>query len=232
MEFKDRLKTLKESSSIINSLIGVVYSLYMRIKYFKGLKVKNEGRAKLKKDVRGNNNYLEIGRHSIIKDIRIHIRGNNNRIVFGENCRIEKGCSFWAEGSGIEIRIGNNTSIQYNSHFCAQEDKISIVLGDDCMLSNNIIIRTSDSHSVLNSITKERINPPGNVIIGNHVWIAAQVIVLKGVQLGDNSIVGTRSIVTKSVPSNCLAVGMPAKTIKENVTWDRRRIAFGKELSE
>ena len=66
------------------------------------------------------------------------------------------------------------------------------------------------------------INEPKDVNIGNHVWIAANVIVLKGVTINDGSIVGTRSVVTHDVPSNSLAVGVPAKTVKSNVEWTNK----------
>ena len=57
------------------------------------------------------------------------------------------------------------------------------------------------------------------VFIGNHVWIGTNVTILKGVTIGDGAIIAAGSVVTKSVPSKCLAAGVPAKVIKENVEW-------------
>nr|WP_268998954.1 DapH/DapD/GlmU-related protein [Leptospira interrogans] len=53
-----------------------------------------------------------------------------------------------------------------------------------------------------------------DVVIGNNVWLGSQVIVLKGVKIGDNSVIGAGSVVTKSIPENCLAAGNPAKPIR------------------
>ncbi len=55
--------------------------------------------------------------------------------------------------------------------------------------------------------------------IGNHVWIGMRSIILKGVTIGDGSIVAAGSVVVKDVPNNCLVAGNPAKVVKKNVKW-------------
>nr|HQE12748.1 hypothetical protein [Flavipsychrobacter sp.] len=61
--------------------------------------------------------------------------------------------------------------------------------------------------------------------IGNHIWIASHVSILKGVHIADNTVVATRAVVTKSfIEKNILIGGMPAKKLKENINWDRQRI--------
>lgn len=211
---------------------NMLYKNLMYIKYLGGLSVKNKGCAKLKKDVQGRNNTIVIGEKSVLDHVKIYIRGNNNKIIVGENCTISQKCSFWMEGNDIQIVIGDNSSIQYMTHFCAQEDNVRIVLGNDCMLSNNIIVRTSDSHSILTKTGGDRINPPGNVVLGNHVWVAAQAIILKNVEIGDGAVIGTRSVVTKSIPAHTVAAGMPAKVVKEQIEWDRRRIIVNEKMAQ
>ena len=95
-----------------------------------------------------------------------------------------------------------------------------IEIGEDCMISNNIIIRTSDSHPLY---SKEgiRFNPARSVKVRNHVWIAPQSTILKGAVIGNNVIVGSKSLVTKTIMDDCLCAGIPAKIIKENVKWTR-----------
>ena len=93
------------------------------------------------------------------------------------------------------------------------------------MLSANITIRTGDSHSVLNASSRERINKSQSVLIGNHVWIGNTVLIFKGTQISDNSIVAGGSVVTgKSFPKNCIVGGNPAKVIKEGADWCSERI--------
>lgn len=57
------------------------------------------------------------------------------------------------------------------------------------------------------------------ITIGNHVWIGENVMILKGVTIGDGAIIGAGSLVTKDIPPRCLALGSPAKVIRENIEW-------------
>lgn len=109
-------------------------------------------------------------------------------------------------------------------HINVQEDNMSIELGKDCMLSNNIIIRSSDSHPIYDIESGKRINSAKPVQIGNHVWIAPKTTIAKGSVIGDGSIIGSNTLVTKEIPANSLAVGMPARVVKTNVKWTRERI--------
>lgn len=101
---------------------------------------------------------------------------------------------------------------------------MSIAVGEDCMFSNNIIVRTSDSHPIYDSTTNERLNPAASVQIGNHVWIAPSSVVMKGANIGDGVIVGSHTMVNKKVSANVLVVGMPMRVIKENVYWTREAL--------
>lgn len=192
------------------------------------LSITNEGLYKIRKQVQGVSNHLIIGKGCILNNVVIHIRGNNNTIEFDENVKVGKGCSFWCEGNNCEIFIGKGTTFTQKVHFNCQEDNSRIECGEDCMFSNNIIVRTSDSHAILDIKTMERINPAKDITIGNHVWIAPKSMIMKGVKIGHNVIIGSNTIVTKDIPNNVLAVGMPAKIVKEGVTWSRKDIIFNK----
>ncbi len=175
-------------------------------------------------DVIGNNNEIEIGQLSILNGVLIRIRGDNNKIKLGERVKFNNGGSIWIEDNNCEALIGENTTFE-ESHIVVTEPYSKIHIGKDCMLAYDIEIRTGDSHTIIDSTTNERINYAQNIVIGNHVWIAAHVSILKGVCISANSIVATRSVVTKSFEeSNILIGGMPAKKIKENINWDRQRI--------
>ncbi|CAA9203656.1 Polysialic acid O-acetyltransferase [Flavobacterium bizetiae] len=91
------------------------------------------------------------------------------------------------------------------------------------MLSSGIRILTGDSHSIIDLNSETRINYASNVKIGSHVWIGLDSLILKGVEIGKDSIVGSKSILTKKYGSNVIIAGSPAKIIKENITWDRER---------
>lgn len=92
------------------------------------------------------------------------------------------------------------------------------------MLSSNIQIRNGDSHTILDLNSQQRINNGKNISIGDHVWLGEGVKILKGAQIKSNSIIGTGSILSNLVvEKNCIYAGIPAKKIKENITWERKR---------
>lgn len=144
-------------------------------------------------------------------------------LIIEEGCSIGYNCSFWLEGNNNYIRIGKKTSMTQNCHFNAQEHGTKIIVGEDCMFSNTIVVRTSDSHPIYNN-KNERINSAKDIYIGNHVWIAPNSVVMKGAEIGNGCIVGSHSMVNKPIPPNCLVVGMPARIVKEDVHWTREDI--------
>ena len=90
-----------------------------------------------------------------------------------------------------------------------------ISIGDDCLLGRDVLIRDSDGHIIDNNL--DRVSIP--VVIEDHVWIGSKAMVLKGVRIGKGAIVAAGAVVTRDVPAGCLVAGVPAKVIRENVTW-------------
>ena len=118
------------------------------------------------------------------------------------------------------LAVGENFSCVGARIFLYEDKKVCI--GKDNQWSFQILIRTSDSHAILDS-AGNCINKGGDVIIGEHVWLAAQVRILKGVSIAKGCIVGCGSIVTKTfTDENVIIVGTPAKIVKRNITWSRK----------
>ena len=184
----------------------------------------SKGKLKIKKNITGKGHVLRVGKNSILDGVVILMNGNGNTVEIGNNCRIEKNCSIWAEGNNIRVIIGDNCTFNHDTQLCAQENDMEIVIGDDCMLSHHVNVRTSDSHKIFDIQSDNRTNFPRSVIIGKHVWIAPNSIVMKGVNVGDGCIIGSNTIVTRNVSSNTLAVGMPAKIVREGVSWSREKL--------
>ena len=193
---------------------------FIKTKYQK-IKNKLEIVGKLRKNkikISGNNNILYIGKNSLLRDSNIFIKGNNNIIYIGDDCVVNN-TSIILDNEGSEIRIGNKTSIAKVQIVSLEPYKIEI--GEDCMLSYDIEIRNTDSHKIYDKNTNERINEGSSINIGNHVWLGMRAIILKGVTIGDNSIVAAGSIVTKDVKANTIVSGNPARQVKENKNWTR-----------
>ncbi len=136
----------------------------------------------------------------------------SGEIVAGQNLSLncwQQSTRIFAE-QGATIKIGDNVSIT-EGVFIAAKKRIDI--GDFTIIGQQTMIYDSDCHGIDGSDPK--VVP---VKIGNHVWIGARVIILKGVSIGDNSIIGAGSIVTRNVPENTVVAGCPAKKIRTTKT--------------
>jgi acetyltransferase-like isoleucine patch superfamily enzyme len=170
----------------------------------------------VKWDIDGNHNTIEFG-NCYLKNLTIRIRGNHNHIKIADDVYIYGGI-LWIEDENNSILIGKNTTIQ-SAHIAVTERNKKVIIGEDCMLAEEIIIRTGDSHPIFDANTKQLINHGKDVIIKNKVWIGTRSQILKGVEIDDHAIVGAGSVVTQSVKARSIVAGNPAKLIKENIYW-------------
>ena len=172
--------------------------------------------------IRGSNNRITIKQNSTLRNCTVKVYGNNNRIEINDNCLITNGI-FWIEDDFNSILIGNHVTVNGETEFATMEGTC-IRIGDDCMFSSDISLRTGDSHSVLDLYGK-RINLSADITLQKHIWIGARSTILKGAYIESNSIIGTGAIVTKRFSNSNVAIaGNPAEIIKCNVNWDRKRI--------
>ena len=170
----------------------------------------------------GGGNSLSIESGTSLKNVTIKYYGSNNRVIIHKNAKIQD-VTFWFEGDNNLIEIGAGTTFHGKCQLAAC-DGTKILIGDNCMFSHDIYVRTTDSHSILDC-NGSRINPAKDIIIGNHVWIGMQSIILKGTNIPNGCIVGARSILTsKIIPANSIIVGSPAKVIKEDISWCFERL--------
>lgn len=108
------------------------------------------------------------------------------------------------------IKIGNKCHFSNSISIVACK---SIEIGDKFLCGDRVTIVDCDFHGIApdRKLSESNCSP---VIIGNNVWLGSEVTVLKGVTIGDNAVVGAKSLVTKSIPANCIAAGIPAKVIR------------------
>ena len=141
-------------------------------------------------------------------------------ISVGDNVSIRSRC--WIGAYNIyygyryspSVEIGNHVIINFNSHIACIN---SIIIGDNSLISSNVLISDHSHGNTSSSDTMRRTEPlisKGPIIIGKNVWIGEKASILSGVSIGDNSIIGANSVVTQNIPPNCVAVGNPARIIR------------------
>lgn len=147
--------------------------------------------------------------------------GENAKVFIGSSSYKINGLVVDIQGKNCQFRVGDDFST-ISAKARLVESDTTINIGNDCMFSCNIEIRTCDSHSIYDIKTKNLINKPRSINIGNHVWIGMRSMVLKGSEIKDNSVIGANSLVSKKFKeSNVVIVGNPAKIIHRNCNWDR-----------
>ena len=141
---------------------------------------------------------------------RIRLRGGG-RIEFGHGVSLVGSIVpieiFSHEGALISI--GDDTFINYGSSISAHKQ---VKIGHDCLLGHYTRISDNHEHGVDH---RDVVPPSAPVTIGDHVWIGSMVIILPGVSIGDYAAIGAGSVVTKDIPANCLAVGNPARVVRQ-----------------
>jgi len=139
------------------------------------------------------------------------IVGRYGRFEAGYNVRISRGCRIYVNGS---LSIGDLT---YINPMCIILAQTRITIGRNCAISWNFQAIDGDLHTVMMDGTDKSNAEP--ITIGDQVWIGANVIVLKGVEIGAHSIVAAGSVVTRSFPPGSLIGGNPARLIRSGVNW-------------
>ena len=167
------------------------------------------------------------------KDCIIGKRGNylnpshvtfGDRVTIGTDTRISCYRLFYDnQVLDPKLYVGNSVTIGSRcSILCAD----TVMIGNHALIASDVVI-TSEDHGieveVEQSYAIQRLSH-APVIIGDETWIGEKVVILKGVTIGNRSIIGAGSIVTRDVPPYCIAVGNPARVIKkynfETHTWE------------
>jgi len=166
----------------------------------------------------GKNNKLIMSKTCKLRDTTIRISGKNNIVELRNHTNFRE-VEIEVAGNDCHLIIDENTIIGKNTYISLKEKNVKLIIGKNTMISRNAKIMTSDGHDIL--CNGKRINFAKDIIIGDGVWIADNVTILKGVTIGNESILGMNSTITRDVPNNVIVVGNPAKIIKENISWTK-----------
>lgn len=145
----------------------------------------------------------------------------------GENCYIEPPfrCDY-----GSNIHIGKNFYANYETIIL---DCASVTIGDDVMFGPRVNVFTA-SHPIDAMVRQTGLEVAKPITIGNGVWIGGNVTLTPGVEIGDHTVIGAGSVVTKSIPANVIAVGNPchvlrAITKEDKKYWEEKRQQYNRE---
>ncbi len=186
-------------------------------------------RSLLKKNqisISGNDNQIVLGDRCTLRHCSIHITGNGNSLIFGDKVAMISG-EIHIEDDGNIINIGSHTSFLGKTHLASIEGT-KITIGENCLFSSDVVLRTGDSHSILNQ-SGQRINPSEDITLANHVWVGNRAILTKGASVAQDSVVATGAILTSAVTEPGVVIGgVPAKVIKQGINWDISRKILSK----
>ncbi len=148
---------------------------------------------------------LEL-RESMLKDMFAEM---------GENCYIEP--PLHANWGGKHCHFGDNVYANFNLTLV---DDTHIYVGDCTMIAPNVVIATA-GHPILPELREKAYQYNMPVYIGRNCWIGAGALIMPGVTIGDNSVIGAGSVVTKDIPANVVAVGNPCRVLREISDYDK-----------
>jgi acetyltransferase-like isoleucine patch superfamily enzyme len=156
--------------------------------------------------------------HSMISNIgTIILWGDRPSVFIGDAVDLPQSTLSCCHGASIVIEGALSASIHA---WIDARNGGSIRVGREGLWSSQVRIMTDDMHAIRHKTTGERLNKRGSTVtIGRHVWLGMQAVVMPGATIGDDVVVGIRSVVSGEIASNVAVAGVPARVIREDVTW-------------
>lgn len=156
----------------------------------------------------------------------------HRRVRFGSRCDVRRGARFEV-ARGADVRFGDGCVLDHGftlesrgridvgsrtvfGHHCTLAADERVEIGENCLIAEMVSIRDHDhafSSTEVSIIDQGRKTAP--VHIGDNVWVGAKATINKGVSIGSNTVVGAHAVVTGDLPDNCVAVGIPARVVRQ-----------------
>jgi acetyltransferase-like isoleucine patch superfamily enzyme len=166
-----------------------------------------------------------VGERLLVKELLFEFNNLRPVEVEARNAILQKlfgktGANFYVEPPfrcdyGYNIEIGDNFYANYNLVIL---DCASVKIGDNVFIAPNVGIYTA-GHPIHSNLRNQELEFALPIEIGNSVWIGGNVVINPGIKIGDNTVIGSGSVVTKNIPPNVVAVGNPCKVLR-SITED------------
>jgi len=210
-----------EELALIDTLRKFLYKLKSML-ILRYIKLINPGEIIIDKNAKINNMpIIRAARHTSI-NINSNVLLNSKNKSYHLN--MHSPVKIIVDRKGGYIEIGENTRI----HGSCIHAYSNIYIGKNCLIAANCQIFDGNGHDLSFNDVSNRINSKGTakpIFIEDNVWIGANSIILPGVRIGQGSVIGAGSVVTKDIPSMTLAAGNPAKVIKFYESSDERDLS-------
>lgn len=163
---------------------------------------------------------VKLGKNNIFDGMPIIHRYPNSSIIIGDNCKfnsakhsisigLQQPCVFVTSKENAEIIFGNNSG----ASGLKIQSRSKIVIGNNVLIGSSCTFLDNDAHNSDPKKRKLNVIPSKPITIEDNVFIGLQCVILKGVTIGRNSVIGAHSVVFNSIPENSIAVGNPCKVI-------------------
>lgn len=165
---------------------------------------------------------VDLGKHSVFHGKPMLYKCNGSSISIGEDCRfrsrirmnfqagIMRPCTIETLTRNAKIQIGSGCGFSGTMISAAEK----IVIGNNVMCGANTSITDTDWHGIYPNERASKFAKKAPVIIEDNVWLGMNVTILKGSEIGENSVIAANSVVSGKIPRNSLAGGIPARVIK------------------
>lgn len=157
---------------------------------------------------------ISIGKNSIIKRRNEFKLTNNYKIEIGENSILKEGSYFLLTKPNPHLRIGSNVGIGRGCYI-AIKSKLTIL--DNTRFGHNVTILDNEHNFKKNDLISNQKARIEDITIGEDCWIGSNVTILRGVKIGNKSVIGANSLVNKNIPPDEIWAGNPAKFIKKRI---------------
>lgn len=174
---------------------------------------------------RGSHNVARVHADAHARKLRIDFNGSNGTFELGSNPQKRGFTGGVRVGQDAVVRVGHGVSSTSGVIISAVEG-VTVDIGDDTMFASHNQVRADDGHPIFDVRTGKRVNVASSIRIGPHTWLGSGAVVLAGVEIGEGSVIGVNSVVTRSLPNNVVAVGVPAKVTRTDIAWERPHLGL------